>query len=68
MPFEKRNVVEEKRTPEHEFQRHDDNWDKQAADAFEAPSVVPVGEHPRVIGPFGNLKGIKRARFTTNGK
>ena len=31
MTMEKRNVVEEKRTPEPELARSDDNWDKDAA-------------------------------------
>jgi hypothetical protein len=39
--MEKRNVVEDKRTPEHEISRPDENWDKKAADQFK-PVVVPV--------------------------
>jgi len=55
MTMEKRNVVSEGRTPEHEITRTDDDWDKHAADAFEpvaepaspdaGKSVVPTGEH-----------------------
>jgi hypothetical protein len=32
--MEKRNVVEEKRTPDHELSRPDENWDKKAASEF----------------------------------
>jgi hypothetical protein len=32
--MEKRNVVEDRRTPDHEISRPDEDWDKQAADAF----------------------------------
>ena len=32
--MEKRNVVEDKRTPEAEISRPDENWDKQAAQEF----------------------------------
>lgn len=32
--MEKRNVCEEKRTPEHELTRPDEHWDKKAADQF----------------------------------
>ena len=32
MTMEKRNVVESKRTPEPEFSRPDENWDKDAAE------------------------------------
>jgi hypothetical protein len=35
--MEKRNVVETRRTPEHELTRKDVDWDKQAADAFQVP-------------------------------
>lgn len=34
--MEKRNVVEEDRTPEDELSRPDDDWDKTAADIFDA--------------------------------
>ena len=33
--MEKRNVVEERRTPDHEFTRTDEDWDKTAAVAFD---------------------------------
>jgi hypothetical protein len=52
MSMEKRNVVEDKRTPEHELTRPDEHWDKEAAAAFkpvskpkEQPAVVVIGEH-----------------------
>jgi hypothetical protein len=32
--MEKRNLVEEKRTPDHELRRDDEDWDKQAAGEF----------------------------------
>jgi hypothetical protein len=32
--MEKRNVVEEQRTPDHEITRADDDWDKTAAASF----------------------------------
>jgi hypothetical protein len=34
MTMEKRNLVEEKRTPDHELRRDDEDWDKQAAGEF----------------------------------
>jgi len=44
--MEKRNVVEEKRTPDHEFTRPDEHWDKKAADMFQTlPPVQVIGEH-----------------------
>jgi hypothetical protein len=45
MSMEKRNVVEGRRTPEHELDRADSNWDKEAAEAFQKPAqpaVIPV--------------------------
>jgi len=41
MSFEKRNVVEEKRTPKPELTRPDEHWDKDAADKF-MPPATPV--------------------------
>ena len=35
MGLEKRNVVEERRTPKAELHRSDEDWDKQAAAAFD---------------------------------
>mgnify|MGYP001576708363 CR=1 FL=1 len=36
--MEKRNVVEERRTPDVERERHDEDWDKQAAAKFNVPA------------------------------
>lgn len=41
----KQNIVEEKRTPDHERERKDEHWDKEAAAEFkpmEKPDTVPV--------------------------
>ena len=38
--MEKRNIVEGRRTPVHELDRKDDNWDKQAAACFK-PKDTP---------------------------
>lgn len=43
--MEKRNVVEDKRTPEHEITRPDEHWDKDASDLFEQP-LKPVKPEP----------------------
>lgn len=37
MTMEKRNVVQEDRTPEPEFSRPDADWDKKAADLMNPP-------------------------------
>ena len=42
--MEKRNVVEEKRTPDHERERRDENWDKEAADTFATGKLVKRDE------------------------
>lgn len=46
MPDEmvKCNVVEERRTPDSEIKRADENWDKEAASQFKMPTkpVVPA--------------------------
>ncbi len=42
--LEKRNVVEGKRTPEHELDRPDSNWDKEAAAEF-VPVKVKSPKH-----------------------
>ena len=34
MVWEKRNVVEQKRTPDPELNRKDEHWDKEAANEF----------------------------------
>ena len=39
----KQNVVEGKRTPEHEIKRADDDWDKDAAAEF---TPIPEEEKP----------------------
>lgn len=39
--MEKRNVVEDRRTPAHEITRKDEDWDKQAAAQFK-PSRQPA--------------------------
>ena len=39
--MEKRNVVEERRTPDQEISRPDENWDKTAAAEF-MPVDTPV--------------------------
>jgi hypothetical protein len=44
--MEKRNVVEEKRTPDHEFTRPDEHWDKQAAEIFQQPKNFTIGWDP----------------------
>lgn len=44
--MEKRNVVEEGRTPCVEFTRSDEHWDKQAANAF---SLKPKNEEPEKL-------------------
>lgn len=44
MPMEKRNLVEEKRTPEHELRRADEDWDKQAAAEFE-DAIASIETH-----------------------
>lgn len=40
--MEKRNVVEDKRTPDHEIKRTDEDWDKTAAKAFIPPVICPL--------------------------
>ena len=40
--MEKRNVVEQRRTPQNELTRPDENWDKTAANLFETPPVIPA--------------------------
>jgi len=43
MTMEKRNVVEDKRTPEPEYSRPDEDWDKAAADMMNVPAdIKPV--------------------------
>ena len=44
MSMEKCNVVEEKRTPDREIKRADENWDKEAASQFKMPAkpVLPI--------------------------
>lgn len=57
MTMEKRNVVENKRTPEHELTRPDDNWDKQAADEF--IPVIKVEPKPAApVVPSGSVKNV----------
>ena len=46
MTMEKRNVVEEKRTPDEEITRPDENWDKRAADEFKPATTQPVLPEP----------------------
>jgi len=38
MTMEKRNVVNDKRTPEPELSRPDADWDKKAADLMDPPA------------------------------
>jgi len=58
MSLEKRNVVEDKRTPDHELNRSDDNWDKEAADIFKSPSKVEksMGPIPESVSENGETK------------
>jgi hypothetical protein len=37
--LEKRNVVEERRTPGHDLHQSNEDWDKQAAEEFEVPAA-----------------------------
>lgn len=54
MPDEmiKCNVVEERRTPNEEIKRADENWDKEAASVFTIPPPPPAPPMP-VITPKG---------------
>jgi len=45
--MEKRNVVEELRTPKQELERPDEDWDKQAADKF----VPVIKVEPKPVVP-----------------
>ena len=47
--MEKQNVVEEKRTPDHELSRPDENWDKKAADKFIPVIKVEPAPAPKNI-------------------
>ena len=52
MTMEKRNVVENKRTPDHEKDREDEHWDKEAANEFQepeprAPAAKPTKPSPK---------------------
>jgi hypothetical protein len=40
--MEKRNVVEQERTPEHEYSRPDEDWDKHAADLMGVSGGVTI--------------------------
>ena len=42
--IEKRNVVEGKRTPEHELERLDSNWDKESAAEFDVNPAVQIAD------------------------
>lgn len=44
--MEKRNVVEEKRTPVPEIKRADADWDKEAAAEFDTAAVKETGHGP----------------------
>ena len=42
--MEKRNVVNEDQTPDHELKRTDEDWDKKAAEDFDTKEVSKDGE------------------------
>ena len=46
----KRNVVEPKRTPDHEFKRKDESWDKQAAALFKPSESRAVKPAEKKVG------------------
>jgi len=43
--MEKRNVVESRRTPDHEIDRTDGDWDKEAAAEFVPPKADKKADH-----------------------
>ena len=45
--MEKQNVVNEDRTPEPEYSRPDDNWDKDAADMMSPPADIATVENSK---------------------
>ena len=55
--MEKRNVVQDKRTPEHELTRPDEHWDKDAADKFvPVIKIEPKPAKPAV--PTGSITNV----------
>ena len=61
--MEKRNIVEQRRTPADELQRPDDHWDKLAVDMFSCTRtdrITQVGAKSKVRGHEVSRGYVKR--------